>query len=476
MKKTGLLLAVFSLLILFGCTEKEAVETQLKQTASAGTQVLTPAEAREIAREAYIFSFPFVANYRVFIHRLVAKDPMMQGADFNQFAHIRELFPPTMADTTQRDTLFSPGIIDLRQEPIVISVPDVAEEEVYMLQLGDTSTETLPYISTRTTNNKAGNYLLVGPEYQGYLPTDKFDGIITTRGQIVVMLGRTVVSDANDLSAERAIQDGMKMQTMSQFLGTQAPPAVEPINFLPWDNKKAQSIDVFDYVNMALAWHPAAMSEQAAMARFSRIGVVPGQTFSSHGLSDVVIAAIEQGIAEAEQEIKTVMEKPAKTVGNWAWDTSDISRFGTNYLWRAAISLKNIYPNAPDHAIYGQVSRYPDGQHLTGETGSQIRFEAGKLPPADWFWSLTLYETDTTAMYPNEIQRYNIGNKTKGLTIADDGSLTIYIQHKEPTAIAERSNWLPAPEGKIYMVLRLYGAKPDVIDGSWTPPPVTRIK
>lgn len=460
----------------FGCTENSSVEIQKKQTALVGTQALTAAEARDIAKEAYIFGFPFVANYRVFTSKLVEAHPLMQGADFNQFAHHRELFPPTTGDTPQRDTLYSLGVIDLRREPMVISVPDVPKGEVYMLQMGDTSTESLPYISTHTTNNKAGDYVLVGPEFQGYLAADKFDGVITTRGQLVIMLGRTVVADDNDLTIPRAIQSGMKMQAMSQFMGTEAPAELPPLKFLPWDDKKAQGIGVFDYINMALAWNSVAMSEQAAMARFSRIGIVPGQAFSTSGLSDDVIAAIKEGIAEAEEEIKAVTEKPTAVVGNWAWDTSDISRFGTDYLMRAGISLKNIYPNAPDHAVYGQVFQYPNGQPITGEQGAQIRFEAGKLPPANWFWSLTLYDTVTTAMFPNDIQRYNIGGNTKDLMIADDGSLTIYIQHKEPTKPAERSNWLPAPKGEIYMVLRLYGAKPEVVDGSWTPPLVTEIK
>ena len=110
---------------------------------------LTPQETKEIAKEAYIFGFPFVTNYRAFIYPLISGHPLMQGAELNQFAHNRQLFPPTTADTTQRDTIFSLGILDLRREPMVISVPDVPERQVYMLQLGDTSTESLPYISTR---------------------------------------------------------------------------------------------------------------------------------------------------------------------------------------------------------------------------------------------------------------------------------------------------------------------------------------
>jgi len=473
MKNIRLLVSIFSLVLLFGCSEKNVNETQ---TVSTDTEALTPTEARAIAKEAYIFGSPFVANYRVFINRLIEKDLLMQGADFNQFAHVKELFPPQTPDTTQRDTLFSLGILDLRREPVVISVPDVPKGEVYLLQMGDTSTETLPYISTRTTNNKAGNYVIVGPEFQGYLPADKFDGVITTRGQLIVMLGRTVVTDVDDLTIPRTIQDGMTMQVMSQYMGTTPPAKPVALKTLPWDDKKAQGIGVFEYINMALAWHPASMSELTAMTRFSRIGVVPGQDFSTNGLSDDVIAAMKQGITEAKQEITAIIEKPAVTVNNWLWDKSDISRFGSDYNFRAAVAQKNIYPNAPDHAMYGQAARYPDGTVLTGEMGSQLRFEAGQLPPANWFWSLTLYDSETTAMHPNDIQRYNIGNKTKGLTIADDGSLTIFIQHQEPTEKAKRSNWLPAPKGQIYMVLRLYGAKPEVMNGSWTPPPVTKIK
>ena len=203
---------------------------------------LHPQQAKEIAKEAYIFGFPFVANYRVFVNRLISGDPLMQGASFNQFAHNRQLFPPQTPDTTQRDTIFSLGILDLRREPVVISVPDVPEDQVYMLQMGDTSTETLPYISTRTTDNKAGDYVMVGPDFPGYLPADRFAGVITTRGQIIVMLGRTLVTDPEDLVAAHAIQDGLQMQPISSFLGTPAPADPGPVDFIPWDDEKAAGL------------------------------------------------------------------------------------------------------------------------------------------------------------------------------------------------------------------------------------------
>jgi len=459
------LLATIGLAALIaGCTNTEEPEP--------GASTLSPQEAGEIAREAYIFGSAFVSNYRVFIRLLVEGNPLMQGATFNEFAHNREPFPPQTPDTTQRDTLFSLGIIDLRREPIVISVPDVPAGQSYMLQMGDTSTETLPYISTLTTNNQSGDYVLVGPEFQGALPSKKFDAVITTRGQLVIMLGRTTITDPEDLTATIAIQDGMQMRPLSAFLGTDAPPEPPAIDFLPWDADKAAGIGVFDYINMALAWHPPAMSELDMMASFSRIGVVPGQPFSTEGMSSEIIAAMEEAIIETNQKIDEEQTKRGAFSGNWQWDTSDISRFGTDYFSRSVVASKNIYPNAPDHAVYGQAYRDANGDQLTGARGASIRFEAGELPPTELFWSLTLYDASTTAMHPNDTGRFALGNTTKSLAYGDDGSLTLYIQHDEPVDTEQRANWLPAPEGDIYLVLRLYGAKPEVLSGDWVPPPV----
>jgi hypothetical protein len=446
------------------------IEGQRRQKMSK----LSLQEAKEIAKEAYIFGFPFVANYRVFMYPLISGHPLMQGAGFNQFAHNRQLFPPTTADTTQRDTIFSLGILDLRREPVVISVPDVPEKQVYMLQLGDTSTESLPYISTLTTGNKASETVLVGPDFQGYLPAPRFDGVITTRGQFVIMLGRTVVFDSKDLSPAHAVQDGMQMRPLSQFLDSEPPQEVEPVDFLPWKPESAEGLGIFDYINMALAWHPPAIYEMDAMAEFARIGVVPGRRFTTEGLSPEIVSALEGGVATASAEIARFAQESGggKLVGTWLWSTKDISRFGRDYLQRAGISLQTIYPNAPDHAIYGRANQDLDGEPLRGEHTYGMRFEAGELPPVNWFWSVTMYDAETTAMVPNPLERYSIGDRTEGLKFDDDGSLTLTIGHAEPE---DKANWLPAPEGAFYLIIRLYGAKPEVIAGQWTPPPVKRI-
>jgi hypothetical protein len=428
-------------------------------------------EARRIARDAYVFGFPFVANYRVFIERAVRRDPLMLGKGFNEFAYHRTVIPADTPDTPQHDTLYVFAVIDLRREPMVVAVPDVADGFSYMLQLGDTSTETLPYISTLTTGNKAGRFLLVGPDYQGYVPSERFDGVITTRGQFVVVIGRVSILDPEDLEPLHTIQDGITLSPLSEILGTDRPSELAPIDFLPYDDEKASGLGIFDYINQTLTWHPPAIYEFADMARFGRIGVVPGEPFTTDAFSSEMIAALEQGVADAKAEIEENVERQTPVVNGWNWATVDVSRFGADYLTRSTIALKNIYPNAPDHAVYGQAFRDADGEELHGMNSYTITFPANQTPPVNWFWSLTLYNAETTSMYPNPLERTSIGDRTAGLHTADDGSLTVTIQHEPP---AETSNWLPAPDTPIYLVLRCYGPKEEVVNGIWKPPAIHR--
>jgi hypothetical protein len=266
----------------------------------------------------------------------------------------------------------------------------------------------------------------------------------------------------------------MQMRQLSEFLDTEPAPKPEPVDFLPWDDQAAAGLGIFDYINMALAWHPPAIHEVELMASFTQIGVIPGQRISNAGLPTEILSAMEEGVAEARALIAETANKSGggDLTGTWLWAIKDISRFGRDYLTRAAISLRTIYPNAPDHAIYGTANNDLDSNPLTGENVYQILFESRKLPPVYWFWSLTLYEVETTAMYANPLERYSIGDRTEGIKIDEDGSLSVTISHDEPEDI---SNWLPAPEGGFYLVLRLYAAKPDVLSGEWKPPPVRRI-
>ena len=212
------------------------------------------------------------------------------------------------------------------------------------------------------------------------------------------------------------------------------------------------------------------------MARFARIGVIPGERFSTEGLSAQQIKALEAGVAEAKREMKAWWATPKATHNAWNWDLTDRSRFGDNYLNRAAIASQTIYPNAPDHAVYGRLDNDDNGVQWKGSAPHTLTFAADELPPVDWFWSITMYQSSTTAMYANPAERYSVGMKTDGLVYNDDGSLTFTLSHDEPTEAKARANWLPAPEDDYYLILRLYGAKQDVIDGHWAPPAIAKAQ
>jgi hypothetical protein len=446
-----------------------------------GVSSLTPEEARKLAKEAYIFGFPHATNYRVFIQRFVTNDPLTQGVGFNEFAHQPGPFPPEVRDTTQRDTIFSIAVLDLRREPLVISVPKIPDLRAYMLQLGDTSTEALPYISTVATGNEAGNYVIVGPDSRDYFPARRFDGVITARGRFVIVIGRTMFFGISDLPNVHAIHRGIKITPLSTYLGRTPPPKPAPVEFIPWDNEKAAGLGIFDYINMAIAWEAPAHDEIALLRRIARIGIVPGKRFTTKGLPPQIVAALNAGIADARASIDNAVLNPTELiggvrVGGWELSTKDISRFGNNFLLRAAVARDNIYPNAPDHAIYAQARLDASGAKLSGDKKYTVRFNAKQIPPVNWFWSVTMYDAKTTAMYPNPLKRYSIGDRTTGLRWREDGSLAISIQHKEPEDAVRRANWLPAPKGGFYMVMRLYGPKPSVVAGEWKPPPITKAK
>ncbi|MDJ0992309.1 MAG: DUF1214 domain-containing protein [Dinoroseobacter sp.] len=434
---------------------------------------LSPAEAQEIAYEAYVFGASYVDNYRVYLQSIFNPDfavPMTP----NSFVHLRDLVGPELSDTPNNDALFSYTILDLRREPVVISVPEVEDDRLYMLQMGEVNTNTLPYISSISTGTAAGDYAIVGPDFVGFLPADRLDGIISTRGQLVAITGRTAVDGAADLPAVHAIQDAYTITPLSAFLGTEPPAGPGPLGPLPWDEERAAGIGIMDYMAQFFAWQLPTLEEVPMFARFARIGLVPGKPFSTEGISPEIISAIEEGLSAARAEVDDVASNALHpdAGGGWQFGTENIAQVGTNYVLRSAVSAETIYPNAPDHAMYGAGRIDADGNTLTGANNYTLTFADGALPPVDGFWSLTIYDSATTAMVPNALERYSIGDRTEGLVYGEKSELTICLQVSEPQNPV--CNWLPAPEGQFYLILRLYAPTEQAASGDWTPPPITR--
>ena len=86
-----------------------------------------------------------------------------------------------------------------------------------------------------------------------------------------------------------------------------------------------------------------------------------------------------------------------------------------------------------------------------------------------------MYTRPDNQLVPNPIKRYNISSETPGLVLGADGSLEIAVQHAAPESAGERANWLPAPAGAFWLILRMYQPRAEVLELRYTPPAVERI-
>ena len=287
--------------------------------------------------------------------------------------------------------------------------------------------------------------------------------------------------DPADIDKVKAIQAQYKVQPLSTFLGETAPAAAPAVEWPTIDKAKAAA-DPFGYLAFLLQFAPAtgpAAVEAPLRARFASIGIEPGKPFSAEGLSDEAKTALAEGAKAGAAKVEARARAWGDEVNGWriAKDGfGDRATLGENYVVRAAAAANGIFGNDAAEAIYPLTRVDSDGQPLDGSKASYtLTFPAGQLPPVNSFWSVTMYDGKTQLLVANPIDRYLINSPMlPGLTKDADGGVTLYIQKDKPSDPAEAANWLPAPDGPIYLVMRLYWPKEAALEGSWTPPAVQR--
>jgi hypothetical protein len=210
------------------------------------------------------------------------------------------------------------------------------------------------------------------------------------------------------------------------------------------------------------------------MFQLKQIGIEPGKSSDTSKLDPAVAKTINTAAKDAFADIEKAGNAGMGTKANgWFYVTDTVGTYGTAYKKRAMLSLMGLGANLPEDAIYPMSFVDGDGQPYTGASRYVLRFEKGKLPPADAFWSVTLYD-DQGFQVANAINRFAIGDRDK-LAYNPDGSLDIFIQNESPGA-GKDANWLPTPKGPFNLLLRVYSPRRDMLDGAWTPPPVRRAE
>lgn len=454
--------------------------TSLGPIASSSAARAAEAEtARAIAKEATIWGFPLVDNYRIQYSYFADHSGPEFKAPWNTIANTARVYTPEdkAIQTPNSDTPYSYIGADLRSEPLVITVPAVEAGRYYSLQFIDQYTFNFAYVGSRATGNEAGNFLLAGPGWKGRMPRG-VKSVIRSETDFAFVLYRTQLFEPADIEKVKAIQAGYKVQPLSQFLGKPAPAAAPAIDFpRPLSpEQQRNSAEFFQTLNFILQFCPAHVSERGLLRRFARIGVGPGKTLDVAKLAPERRKALEDGMADAWKafaafkagELDTGKRTAAEGFGTRTFLKSD-------YMIRMASAALGIYGNSKEEALYPFYYADSAGKPLNGKDGRYtLRFDPKSSFPVNAFWSLTVYELPQSLLSANAINRYLINSPMlPSLKRDPDGLVTLHLQHESPGPDRE-ANWLPIPAGPFWTTLRLYWPKPEALNGRWKQPPLVR--
>jgi len=446
---------------------------------SARAEDLAPADARAIAKEAYVYGYPMVDSYRIQHAYFVD----IGGAEFkgtwNQIINTPRVYTPadTAFVTPNSDTPYSWLGLNLRTEPVVLTIPPIDKKRYYSVQLIDGYTYIIDYIGSRASGNDGGSYLIAGPNWKGATPKG-IKKVIRSDTDLAWGVFRTQLFSSGDLDNVKKVQAGYKAQTLSSFLG-QSAPAAKQISFIQPLTAAEQktSPEFFNMMNFAMQFAPTDSSETELMARFARIGIGSRKIIDMSSLSPEMKTALSQGISDAWADLANLQKNEINTGKVTLGDV-----FGTraylqdNYLYRMAGAVIGIGGNAKQEAMYPVYAVDATGQKLDGANKYTLRFAPGQLPPVNAFWSLTMYKLPESLLVANPINRYLVNSPMLPQFTRDaDGGLTLLIQNESPGKDKE-ANWLPAPKGPFVMFMRLYWPKDEALKGTWTAPPLQQAK
>jgi hypothetical protein len=477
--------ATIAAALLAGCGKPADPVTQAaKKDAAVGVPAPGISEVKAIAEEGFIYGLPIVMNYAVMYEYVIDKDSGQFKAPFNQIFNEARVFTyqDTAIVTPNSDTPYSLLWMDLRAEPMVLSVPAVDKKRYYSVQLTDGNTFNYGYIGSRATGNGAGDYLIVGPNWKGETPPG-IKQVFRSTTDFSIAIYRTQLFDPKDMPNVEKVQAGYRAQPLSAYLKQPAPPAAPAIDFSKID-KELVKTNFFEYLDFALQFAPAGPEEEAIRARLASIGIGLAKKFNFKELSLEHKAAVLLAMKEGDSKVDKYLEAGQKDINGWKVGSlfGDRAFYNGDWLKRAAAAKGGIYGNDAVEAMYPLTKTLTNGEVLDGAKHKYtLTFAKDQFPPVNAFWSVTMYDGKTQFLIKNPINRYLINSPMLPSMKKDkDGSLTLYIQKDSPGKDKE-SNWLPAPDGPIYLVMRLYWPKtepPSILppgEGTWSPPGLKQV-
>jgi hypothetical protein len=436
-------------------------------------------ELEALGFDAYLWGFAIVENYKaIYAYNVNTSGPEYKGP-LNTLGSSARVFTPAdkAVITPNSDTPYGFVTLDLRAEPQLLTVPAIEKSRYYSLQFVDAYTHNFAYVGTRTTGNKPGRYLVTGPSFKGTKP-DGVDQVLPSETDLVLVVYRTQLFNPQDIEKVKRIQAGYMVTPLHELAKSPAPPAPPALDFPAWDADAVKGLGFLSILDFLLDFMPVVAEDTTIRQRLLSIGVGASGKFDPKTFSDsdrvALLAGVQRGQKKlAELAVDTHFLGHEVTAGdlfgNRAFLGGDVRR-------RDVGALLGIYGNSREEALYPLYRTDSAGKALDASNASYtLRFEKGKLPPAKAFWSLTMYDGATKLLVDNPLKRYLINSTMlQSLKPDADGSITLTLSHASPGK-AKESNWLPAPNGPFYAVLRIYNPEPAAYDGNWKLPSLVAI-
>ncbi|MFZ5676814.1 MAG: DUF1254 domain-containing protein [Pseudomonadota bacterium] len=429
-----------------------------------------------LATDAYIYGYPLVTMEMTRRVMTNVVEPKGAHAPMGQLIKLRQYPDASFRDVTapNADTLYTSAFLDVGEEPWVVSLPDLKGRYALFPML-DGWTNVFQVPGKRTTGTEAQTYAITGPNWNGTLPEGMKEYKSPT--SLVWLLGRIYCTGTpEDYKAVHAIQDQVGLVPLSSYGKAYTPPAgkVDPDIDVKTPVReqvnRLSAVEYFTLLAQLMKKNPPAAKDAPALAKFAKIGLVPGQDFDAGKLkADFLKRIPEVGFDRIMVQFK--INKEVKDINGWGF-TTKTGLYGTDYLMRGLVTAIGLGANRPQDAVYPTSLKDAEGRAYDGANKYVMHFPKGELPPADGFWSLTMYDGGYFFV-DNPINRYSISAR-QDLKRNPDGSVDLYIQHESPGPDKE-ANWLPAPAGKFILMLRMYWpseSSPSILDDSWTIPPV----
>jgi hypothetical protein len=440
---------------------------------------VTEQEAHAIGVDAYLYFYPLI-SMDVTRKQFTNIEP---GKEFGRGPMNTFQSMPAYPSANDRgvvrynfDTLYSAAWLDMTREPIVVSVPDTGGR-YYLLPMLDMWTDVFASPGWRTTGTGPGNFLLTPPGWSGSTPSGMTR--IEAPTPIVWIIGRTKTDGPADYDIVHTIQAGYKVVPLSQWDKPPVPPTVTIDPSVDMKTPPKVQVDTmparkfFAYAAELMKVVPPHLTDQPMIARLKRIGFEPGMSFDMGKLDPGIRKTLENAPQDAQQLMSWKLPTLARVTNGWSMNTDTMGVYGNYYLKRAIVTQVGLGANLPEDAIYPVNLGDETGRPLDGANKYMLHFDKGATPPADAFWSVTLYDSEGFQV-PNALNRFNLASWMP-LKSNPDGSLDLYFQNESPGADKE-ANWLPAPKGAFNLLMRLYAPKSEALTGKWNPPPVTRVQ